>query len=140
MFNWYAALDSVNKRIAELETRISVLRTLGTLNESLPEDTIPPLVDSIDEIDALNLPPVLRAELQRADGQVAKTIAQRILLIRERELERAKVQMEFTEHKIATGRLKAPHHPPHPLPTTSCLPSSRRPPITPPVLGTPRQV
>ncbi len=56
MFNWYAALDSVNKRIAELETRISVLR----------------------------------AELQRADGQVAKTIAQRILLIRERELERAK--------------------------------------------------
>ncbi len=48
MFNWYAALDSVNKRIAELETRISVLR----------------------------------AELQRADGQVAKTIAQRILLIR----------------------------------------------------------
>jgi len=106
MFNWYAALDSVNKRIAELETRISVLR----------------------------------AELQRADGQVAKTIAQRILLIRERELERAKVQMEFIEHKIATGRLKAPHHPPHPLPTTSCLPSSRRPPITPPVLGTPRQV
>jgi hypothetical protein len=74
MFNWYAALDSVNKRIAELETRISVLR----------------------------------AELQRADGQVAKTIAQRILLIRERELERAKVQMEFIEHKIATGRLNAP--------------------------------
>ena len=74
MFNWYAALDSVNKRIAELETRISVLR----------------------------------AELQRADGQVAKTIAQRILLIRKRELERAKVQMEFIEHKIATGRLKRP--------------------------------
>ena len=37
------------------------LRTLGTLNESLPEDTIPPLAGSIDEIDALNLPPVLRA-------------------------------------------------------------------------------
>ncbi len=109
MFNWYAALDSVNKRIAELETRISVLR----------------------------------AELQRADGQVAKTIAQRILLIRERELERAKVQMEFIEHKIATGRLKAPTTlltRLHPLPPTSCLPSSRRPPISPPVLGTPRQV
>ncbi len=80
MFNWYAALDSVNRRIAKLETRISVLR----------------------------------AELQRADGQVAKTIPQRILLIREREVERAKFQMEFIEHKIATGRLKAPHHPPHP--------------------------
>jgi S1/P1 Nuclease len=38
----------------------SDLRTLGTLNEPLPEDTIPPLAGSIDEIDALNLPPVLR--------------------------------------------------------------------------------
>src|SRR5260370_29428837 len=37
----------------------SQLRTLGTLNESLPEDTTPPLAGSIDEIDALNLPPVL---------------------------------------------------------------------------------
>jgi hypothetical protein len=109
MFNWYAALDSVNKRIAELETGISVLR----------------------------------AALQRADGQVAKTIAQRILLIRERELERAKVQMEFIEHKIATGRLKAPHHPPHPpSPPSAYLVPTFFPPTThqPPVLGTPRQV
>src|SRR5260370_32565409 len=35
------------------------LRTLGTLNESLPDDRIPPLAGSIDEIDALNLPSVL---------------------------------------------------------------------------------
>src|SRR5713226_2544782 len=40
------------------------LRTLGTLNESLPEDTTPPLAGSIDEIDALNLPPVLRSHVE----------------------------------------------------------------------------
>ena len=108
MFNWYAALDSVNKRIAELETRISVLR----------------------------------AELQRADGQVAKTIAQRILLIRERELERAKVQMEFIEHKIATGRHNAPTTSSPPSPPSAHLVPTFFPSTThhPPVLGTPRQV
>src|SRR5258707_7485737 len=46
-------------RYIETQPVGDALRTLGTLNESLPEDTIPPLAGSIDEIDALNLPPVL---------------------------------------------------------------------------------
>ena len=36
-----------------------MLRTLGTLTESLPKDTIPSLAVSMDENDALNLPSVL---------------------------------------------------------------------------------
>jgi hypothetical protein len=51
------------------------VRTLGTLSESLPEDTTPPLAGSIDEIDALNLPPVLSGKGLRQDvGQNLLTI------------------------------------------------------------------
>src|SRR5258707_14176436 len=46
-------------RYIETQPVGDALRTLGTLNESLPEDTIPPLAGSIDESDALILPPVL---------------------------------------------------------------------------------
>ena len=63
-------------RYIETQPVGDALRTLGTLNESLPEDTIPPLAGSIDEIDALNLPPVLSDRLHtsgEASIQLAPT-------------------------------------------------------------------
>ena len=75
MFNWFAARDDVNKRIAELEDRISSLRQ----------------------------------ELRRATTRtIESTKVERILAIREQELERTKVYVEFIEHKLATGPFRAP--------------------------------
>jgi hypothetical protein len=73
VFNWFAARDDVNKRIAELEARISGLR------EQLR---------------------------QVAKGTIESTKAQRMLDIREQELERTKLYAEFIDYQIAKFRAK----------------------------------
>jgi aminoglycoside/choline kinase family phosphotransferase len=51
---------------------------------------------------------VVREGLQRAERETDKSIAQRILAVREQELERTKVYVELIEHKLAMSPFRAP--------------------------------
>jgi hypothetical protein len=51
---------------------------------------------------------IVRGELQRAQRETDIASAQRLLAVREQELERAKGYVEFIEHKLATSPFRVP--------------------------------
>ena len=51
---------------------------------------------------------IVRGELQRAQRETDRARAQRLLAVREQELERAKGYVEFIEHKLATSPFRVP--------------------------------
>ena len=51
---------------------------------------------------------IAREGLQRAERETDKSLAQRILAIREQELERTKVFVEVIERKLATSPFRMP--------------------------------
>ena len=51
---------------------------------------------------------IAREALQRAERETDKSLAQRILAIREQELERTKVFVEVIERKLATSPFRMP--------------------------------
>jgi hypothetical protein len=51
---------------------------------------------------------IVREGLQTAEREEDKSMAQWILAVREQELERTKVYLEFIEHKLAASPFRAP--------------------------------
>jgi hypothetical protein len=51
---------------------------------------------------------IAREALQRAEHETDKSLAQRILAIREQELERTKIFVEVIERKLATSPFRMP--------------------------------
>ena len=54
---------------------------------------------------------IVRKELQKVEREADRTKAERILAVRERELERTKVYLELIEHKLAASPFRVPPRP-----------------------------
>ena len=54
---------------------------------------------------------IVRNELQKVEREADRTKVERILAVRERELERTKVYLELIEHKLAASPFRVPPRP-----------------------------
>jgi hypothetical protein len=54
---------------------------------------------------------IVRNELQKVEREADRTKVERILAVRERELERTKVYVELIEHKLAASPFRVPPRP-----------------------------